>query len=80
MKKLPGSLEVQDIYGAAEGNRTPTMLPSADFESAASASSATAAWYEENNTKTEAESQGDSLGCVSFRTGTHLRQPIKMVQ
>ncbi len=34
-----------DINGAAEGNRTPTMFPSADFESAASASSATAACF-----------------------------------
>ncbi len=37
------------------------MLPSADFESAASASSATAACYEENDTKETEESQDNLL-------------------
>jgi hypothetical protein len=33
-----------ESFGAGRGGRTPTRLPSADFESAASASSAIPAW------------------------------------
>ena len=33
-------LQINEIFGAGRGGRTPTRLPSADFESAASASSA----------------------------------------
>lgn len=36
------------LVGAAEGNRTPTPLRAADFESAASASFATAAYLVRN--------------------------------
>jgi Amino acid permease len=42
---LYGKRSGNRIYGAGRGGRTPTRLPSADFESAASASSAIPAFY-----------------------------------
>ena len=45
--KKPLSINyLRAVFGASGENRTPTLLPTADFESAASTNSATEAWRE----------------------------------